>query len=348
MTDVMGGASPGQPDMAPIHTFFHRLWEDPLVCVVSSGWTLRSGVAIALAHARGRPCHILVRPSWRMLRQLDMLGETHAWLKANHPGVSLTSMATTPEDVEAVASRGVAAIHAHNLAFIDEQIYFPEPGVEKIYDAAHIARACDFKRHPLAYGVPNLALITYRVKDTDMPLGELAALYRDLKYINWSAASGHQWLDGAATRRVVSQSRCGLILSEEEGPNNATMEYLLCGVPVVTTPSTGGRHVMFDPRHVSIVGAEPRLVEAAVKAFAARPPDPEEVRASALAKALPHRARLIAWLSAIVDEDLMPRADASLWLPQFCDKLREEWVLQPKGDGTADGRRASGPARPRS
>lgn len=47
---------------------------------------------------------------------------------------------------------------------------------------------------------------------------------------------------------IYGQSRCGLILSAEEGACFAAMEYLLCGLPVVTTPNIGGRDEFFDKR----------------------------------------------------------------------------------------------------
>jgi NAD(P)-dependent dehydrogenase (short-subunit alcohol dehydrogenase family) len=99
---------------------------------------------------------------------------------------------------------------------------------------------------------------------------------------------------------------------------------------------------------VVVADVKPEAVEAAVAAFVASAPDPQEIRLSALAKTRPHRKRLIAWLSGLVGRDLLPEADERLWLPQFCDKLREVWALEPLGDGTANARCVYRAARPRS
>jgi hypothetical protein len=320
-------------------TFFFVLWEDPLVCVISAGGSLASGLALALDYANGRPCHVLARPSWDLAIIGDALASASRWLREVHPRVRLTAMAPTAAGADHVARSGVAAIHAHNSAFISERIFYPEPDTPKLFDAVHNAQALPFKRHELAYGVPNLALITYLGQQATGSLAELVAGYRDLRFANYSARDGFRSLDGGEVRHVVNQARCGLVLSELEGPNNASMEYFLCGAPLVTTPSRGGREAMYDPRHVAIVDADPKAVEAAVRAFCSAAPDPGEIRAAALEKARPHRRRLIAWLSRIVGQDLLGQADEHLWLPQFCDKLRQTWRVERGPDGRLEARR---------
>ena len=320
-------------------TFFFVLWEAPLVCVISAGKSLTSGLELALDYAAGRPCHILVRPSWSLCGIGEGLAAADRWLREVHPEAKLVSLAATAADAEHVRRLGVEAIHAHNSAFISERIFFPEPDTPKAFDAVHNAQTKPFKRHELAYGVPNLALVTYAEPRATESVADLVARYRNLGFANWSASHGFRSLDGGEIRHVICQARCGLVLSEVEGPNNASMEYFLCGAPLVSTPSLGGREAMYDPRHVAIVDPTPEAVEAAVEAFAARAPDPAEIRASALAKARPHRGRLIAWLSGVVGEDLLAQADENLWLPQFHDKLRQAWRVDVLPDGRLDAHR---------
>ncbi|WP_164127899.1 glycosyltransferase, partial [Stenotrophomonas maltophilia] len=58
-----------------------------------------------------------------------------------------------------------------------------------------------------------------------------------------------------AVNRVYNQAAVGLCLSAVEGAMCASMEYLMAGLPVVSTPSVGGRDVYFDPDYCII--AEP-------------------------------------------------------------------------------------------
>ena len=219
-------------------TFFYVLWERPLVCVISSGSTLRSGIDLALDYAGGRPCAILARPSWNLPDLSGDIAAVDRWLRRQHPHARLVSMATTEADAALMASLGVEAIHAHNTAFIDERIFYPEPGATKLFDAVHNAQTKSFKRHELAYGVRNLALITYAELGARRLSPISCSDIRTCVMSNYSE-NGSQMLDGNQIRRVVSQACCGLALSELEGPNNASMEYFLCGVPLVTTPARG-------------------------------------------------------------------------------------------------------------
>jgi glycosyltransferase involved in cell wall biosynthesis len=45
----------------------------------------------------------------------------------------------------------------------------------------------------------------------------------------------------------LARAVVGLCLSTVEGSNYASMEYMLAGLPIVSTPSIGGREVYFDP-----------------------------------------------------------------------------------------------------
>ncbi len=54
------------------------------------------------------------------------------------------------------------------------------------------------------------------------------------------------YLNSWEVARKLNACRVGMCLSETEGAMFAAVEYLLCGLPVVSTPSQGGRDVWFD------------------------------------------------------------------------------------------------------
>jgi hypothetical protein len=324
-------------------TTFIVLWRDPLVCVISAGWGSSWGAMMALEIANGRECHIVARLTNRVdIVAPDIAGLAER-LKREAPNATLWSLVSSPADAAAVETLGVGAIWATPTAFVDERIYYPELEQPKLYAAVHTARTDAMKRHELAHGVSNLALISYPAFGDSEPVGDVAARYRSLGYVNWSEATGARFLDPPGVRRLVSQSRCGLVLSAVEGANNASVEYFLCGIPLVTTPSQGGRDVMYDALHVTIVEPTAAAVEAAVAAYQASAPDPLDIRAAALARARPHRQRLIAWLSERAGRDLAMLADGNLWLPQFYDKLRQTWLIETRPDGGWQARRYQTP-----
>ena len=76
----------------------------------------------------------------------------------------------------------------------------------------------------------------------------------------------------------LSRARCGIMLSEAEGANYATVEYLLSGLPVVSTPSKGGRDEYLDPRYCLVVEPKEEVIKQAILSYKELAPDPEQVR----------------------------------------------------------------------
>ena len=64
----------------------------------------------------------------------------------------------------------------------------------------------------------------------------------------------------------------------------ASMEYLLAGRPVVSTPSLGGRDFFFDNRYVEIVDPTPEAVLEGVNRLRKKRLDPAFIRAETLKK----------------------------------------------------------------
>ena len=132
-----------------------------------------------------------------------------------------------------------------------------------------------------------------------------------------------RYLNTEEVRRILVQSWCGLALSAQEGAMYASGEYLLAGLPVVTTRSRGGRDAFYHPDYVATVEDRPEAVAAAVLDFKERKLDPATVRNRTIALFREHRRRLIARLCEIVQRDLFALADGSMWLPQFTHQMRK-------------------------
>lgn len=60
-----------------------------------------------------------------------------------------------------------------------------------------------------------------------------------LAHAHWFNHEGSacEWLDSEELNRCLNQCRLGLCLSAVEGPMYASIEYLLAGLPVVSTES---------------------------------------------------------------------------------------------------------------
>ncbi len=66
-------------------------------------------------------------------------------------------------------------------------------------------------------------------------------------FINW------MHLSPSAVSHLLNQSICGGIFSPEEGGCYSSTEYLMCGLPVISTKSIGGRDVYYTPENSIIV-----------------------------------------------------------------------------------------------
>ena len=117
-------------------------------------------------------------------------------------------------------------------------------------------------------------------------------------FINRVVDGKIEMIAAAEVNSVLAQSRVGLCLSAEEGGMFASVEYLLAGLPVVSTPNTGGRDVFSDPEFWLTVPDTPEAIRDAVTEMAGRHVPPARIRARTLERVHEHRARL---RSAVAD-----------------------------------------------
>lgn len=157
---------------------------------------------------------------------------------------------------------------SHNI-YVNEHLYKPlaEP---KKYDAVYTAQLQAFKRLPLAKDVEKLMVISYG--------GDLHAFCPELKHADFN----REFLPREELVRLYNQSYAGLCLSAVEGAMFASCEYLLCGIPVVSTPSKGGRDEFFTAENSKIVLPEAEAVATAVEYWKSHPPDPCAIREETL------------------------------------------------------------------
>lgn len=157
---------------------------------------------------------------------------------------------------------------SHNI-YINEHLYniLDEP---KKYDAIYTAQLMPFKRHELAKKIEKLMIISYG--------GDLHTFCPELKHADFN----REFLPREELARKYNQSYAGLCLSAVEGAMFASCEYLLCGIPVVSTPSKGGRDEFFTEENSIIVPPDPEAVVQAVDKWKKRAPDPKQVREKTL------------------------------------------------------------------
>lgn len=216
-------------------------------------------------------------------------------------------------EVDLFDSEGFACELINQNAWLDEAGFMKVINRTKDFDAVYVGRLVPVKRHELAAKVGNLALV---------------AGHDDWSKVK-SEAPPHVYRNEAPLTRdrvadVINRSYAGLILSAKEGACFASSEYLLCGVPVVSTRSVGGRHVWYNDTNSLIVDDHPDAVAEGVRHFVDNPPDPQVIRQMHIDQAEVYRQKFIAVL-----QDVLNRFDAgdidaaSYFRTHFFEKMRK-------------------------
>lgn len=186
----------------------------------------------------------------------------------------------------------------HN-AWLDESVLTPSDSIKK-YDALYVARLIDFKRHHLVKKIPRLALAAG---------GEKMA---DTEYNGWKeknsipslpncSNNGSKYLTKRELASLMNESHCGLSLSAAEGACYSSSEYLLCGLPVVSTESKGGRDVWYNERNSIICEDDPDAVAEAVEKCKSMKWNALGIRNMHIAQAQHYRYKFLAKLQDILN-----------------------------------------------
>jgi len=100
------------------------------------------------------------------------------------------------------------------------------------------------------------------------------------------------------------------------------MEYFLSGLPVVSTPSLGGRDVFFDDKFVLQVEADPKAVGWGVSALIDRDISPELIRKRTLERMTEHRNRFMSLVNELLAKSGVEPNFETRFPSIFVNKLR--------------------------
>ena len=202
----------------------------------------------------------------------------------------------------------------HN-AWLDENLYSIQT-IKKQYDALLIARRAKFKRHYLASKVNNLALIAGGARHGNTDQIVLPQhIYNNNVPLNLEQVT-----------EKINQSYCGLCLSKEEGACYSSSEYLLCGIPVVSTISEGGRDFWYDDYNSIVCQDTEEAVASAVQIFLQNKRDPELIRSNHIALSKQQRARFAKVLQQVFFKHDININAFNYFKENFTNKMRESYT----------------------
>ncbi|MDZ4736227.1 MAG: glycosyltransferase [Rhodospirillaceae bacterium] len=263
------------------------LSRDPLLTFSSSGL---DGVplprlAAALPNIFGRPRGLhFVHTTHTMEPYYDKVAGAFDAAERAMPGHVFVPLATSEMEMYLLAEKGRPSLLGSGLIFTDERVWrIVEASVPRIglFDAVYSARLATSKRHSLATGVPRLILVyphTIEIEN-DAAYRRALSVLPNAYYANHAFGKGsYKLLDPVDVIRLFAHAATGLCLSAAEGCMRVSMEYLLCGLPVVSTRSIGGRDRYLENAYCRIVRDEPDAIAAAVSDLAGQRIDRRRIR----------------------------------------------------------------------
>lgn len=284
--------------------------DDPMILYMSD-WTLRDlplAILSVLRELRKIPVYILSSLSWAHDNP-RIINELKFWQGKRldkFPNLRIINLANSETEYQVLKDAGLRTAFVNHNALISPLIFRILPEAEKRFDAVYDARVNPFKRHQLAAGINSLALIAarYATHYDEEYARSVKNIMPQAYWFNDPLSTDYRRMTLPEVNAALNQCRVGICLSEVEGPMFASTQYLLAGLPVVSTKSRGGRDEFFMSDYVRIVDDNAEAVAEGIKEMCHCPVPPEEIRRRTLQKIEIHRDRLFELLDTICDDQI--------------------------------------------
>ncbi len=280
---------------ALVSTEHSAIWFDarlvslrPLVTLSSlaDDFTGIAELAYALPEIFDTQCGLhIVSNTWTIDKaRATSIAEQVARVERILPGHHFLVLASDEEEQFHLTKAGLWTAIGNGSIFIDEKIcrIFPPqiPGLGS-FDAVYNARLMAYKRHELATAIPRLLLLHGHSFGDE---GQRQREHVEKILPNAVSANHHlsprkyQQVPTTIVPQVLAHAKCGLAFSKIEGVMKASVEYMLCGLPVVSTQSVGARARYYCFPFTSICEDNPEAVAVAVLEVAACQYDRTSIR----------------------------------------------------------------------
>ena len=173
------------------------------------------------------------------------------------------------DNISGILCNHNAAVDRNKLFIINEEIQEND----KIWDSVYTAGLRDCKRHFLSHDLERVCYLTGGVKN----VRDYQETYDDLHQNQTNSFTLiHQRISANNMSFFYNMSKVGLCLSAAEGAMCSSIEYLLCGLPVVSTRSIGGRDTFFTDKNCIFAEDNPESVKDCVDKWLKNYPNLQE------------------------------------------------------------------------
>jgi uncharacterized protein (TIGR01627 family) len=293
------GRKPASSNYGPVAV----ISTDPPIIMTGIAYDEWIGIAGAYGQRFGNTASgFIIYPTWTIEdpAKIAAIGRAARAHMRRYPNHRLIYMGNTQREADMLTGEGLTALFLNKNFTVSERIFRPLPEAKRSFDAIYNARFIPEKRHELASLIGSVAYVGYL--DQTKPhwesqqdaIGELLRLNPGHELLNPIQDGCPVRLSPQETNACLNRAWAGLCLSEVEGTNNASMEYMLAGLGVVSTPSQGGRDVYFDPEFCIVCDASPASVQRAVAEIKARNIPGDYIRGRTLKRIDAERRRFLA------------------------------------------------------
>jgi len=302
--------SPPLPTSAPLWT----LSSDPPVFLAGIPNEDYLGFARPFAdHFGNTDAGFIIFPTWSIEREgfPEAIRAAHDGHLQQYPRHRLRFICNTQRETDLLQAQGLPAEFLNKNFTVSDTVFHPVADAAIEFDAIYNARFVADKRHDLAALVPRVAYVTYVENENRLPdfiSIRAAIMQRSPNHVllNEVVNGRPVWMAKPELNAASARAAVGLVLSPVEGSSYASMEYLLSGLPVVSTPSSGGRDVYFDPDFCIVCEPNAEAVRDAVAELKGRNLSREEVRARTIEKIAPPRRRFLSLIDEVLAEFGVP------------------------------------------
>jgi glycosyltransferase involved in cell wall biosynthesis len=286
---------------------------DPLI--ITSYWHdfLQNRASLFKILPAGVPVWIIFQIGYYKSEEASLeISQIIAGINQEQPNLHFWFLNNSLEEDERFRQLGLNSRFINQNAFLDENRYHVLTSNYR-YDAIYLARFTPVKRHYLAEKIHKLLLIgSYKASEADY--------YNESREILKHAAYKEKvW--GTQVSNYMNMAQVGLCLSDLEGAMFVSTEYLLSGLPVVSTPSLGGRDIYYEEDYARIVEPDAEAVAEAVYELIEQNPDRHLIRSRTIEIVEQHRAKFIDLVQEIYDYTKTTRHFNEEWRSIFIHKM---------------------------
>lgn len=224
-------------------------------------------------------------PKYRV-GQYELILKGYAQFQKEFPNIRVIWMLA--DDSEYLGFKQFDTIFFNRNATINPDKWFINNDEPEL-DCIHNAVLYEYKRHELTFDLPyTIGVIYYtrlanelryiREKDVEYANNLLEKMKQQKNLVMLNGIDNYRFLNRGEVCSWYNKAKCGLVLSDIEGINLTSVEYLLSGLPVVSTKNLGGRDFFLKNNPYAITDLKPNEISYGIKYFIENKYDKEEIR----------------------------------------------------------------------